>query len=569
MALLVRHIGILFTVLIICTIQAIVAEDVDAEVQIPSDALPECAGPGSKECATSNSDMEGAWLIQTKNAVGKVTTRRSHASQTQSAEADSEVPWVGAERTAEMEVALTVAMFGLFCAAWAFVHKSQFEFLSLAPFVAEFVGTYFLVFTVGCAVINGEGTWRALAIASVLMVMIYNTSAISGGHLNPAVSLALFVADKMSLRTMLYYWAVQVLGGICAGFSYCALFTPSVVNVYPKDEHSWLHAGLVEVIYTCTLAFVVLNVAAVDEKAGNWYYALSIGFTVVAGGYAAGAISGAVFNPAVALGLDLSSYKMGITYGFVWVVFELFGGALAGLLFKVVRKKDEDGRPTTAAKATSEFLGAFVLTITVLLNIIVNTTGAHALSAAAALMAMIYSLGDVSGAHFNPAVTLACYLRGVIQPTQAAIYVAMQITAAVFCGFLSTLFYDSPQKGFPELTPKKDFSDLGAAFVEMMFTTILAYTVLATATCSTTNQYYGLAIGFCVTVGGFAGGPVSGGELNPAVSIGVACASRGLGLSPRFMTLLMFILWELSGGILADILFRVTHIQEYDTEKIG
>mmetsp|Transcript_64888 Transcript_64888/g.119396 ORF Transcript_64888/g.119396 Transcript_64888/m.119396 type:complete len:572 (-) Transcript_64888:88-1803(-) len=571
MVILFRHIGILLPMLIICTARALAAEDVAAEVQIPSDAPPECVG---QACADKNSDTEAAWLIQTKSGVGKVVTRRSSASKTQSVEASQSVEAIGGFRTPGQEVALTLAAFSLFCAAWWAVAKSEADLSSYAPYVAEFVGTYALVFTVGCSVLTGdqEGTWNALAIASVLMVMVYNTGAISGGHLNPAVSLALFVADKMSWGTMLCYWAAQVLGGICAGFSYTLLMSHTGVNVYPKDEHCWTHAGIVEVIYTCTLAFVVLNVAAVEEKAGNWYFGLSIGFTVVAGGYAAGAISGAAFNPAVALGLDLSSYKVGIGYGFVWTLFELVGGVLAGLLFKAVRRKEEGGivgKPTTAAKALSEFLGTFVLTLTVLLNIIVNSTGSTALSAAAALMAMIYALGDVSGAHFNPAVTLAIYLRGVIEPGQAVIYVAMQAGAAVCAGFLSTIFYDSPEKGFPELVPKMGYSDVGAGVIEMFFTTILAYTVLSTATCKTANQYFGLAIGFCVTVGGFAGGAVSGGELNPAVSIGVACASQSLGLSPLPMTMLVFIVFELSGGILADTLFRLTHCKEFETEKIG
>merc|ERR1719420_1635743 len=106
------------------------------------------------------------------------------------------------------------------------------------------------------------------------------------------------------------YTAVQVLGGICAGFSYFALFK-NVFNLAPGAGFGWWEAMLVEVLYTFMLCFVVLNVAATKATSGNQYYGLAIGFVIVAGGYAGGGVSGGAFNPAVAFGIDVASAMKG------------------------------------------------------------------------------------------------------------------------------------------------------------------------------------------------------------------------------------------------------------------
>merc|ERR1719274_280129 len=113
------------------------------------------------------------------------------------------------------------------------------------------------------------------------------------------------------------YIAVQILGGILAGFSYVGMFTKSV-NVAPAPGCGWWEAGLAEVLYTFMLCFVVLNVATASKNAGNQFFGLAIGFVIIAGGYAAGGISGGAFNPAVALGIDVSSAGLGFGWGFAY-----------------------------------------------------------------------------------------------------------------------------------------------------------------------------------------------------------------------------------------------------------
>lgn len=515
--------------------------------------------------STSADIFDETGLLQTRldvNRNGAGTEPQNQTKDSKEARDAKEARLHDQQAASIRQLVITLVAFVSLSIAWNVKSWLCCDPRSLAPYVAEFIGTYALVFTIGCAVITGTETWSILAIASVLMAMIYSTGSVSGGNLNPAVSLALYMAGKadMTLGKMLRYWIVQIVAGICAGKTYCALLSSAnkTVAVAPGDGLWPWHGGLVEIVYTCMLAFVVLNVAMVDDKAGNSYYGLSIGFTIVAGGYAAGGISGAAFNPAVALGLQISSGSK-ISYGFMWSAFELGGGVLAALLFKLVRSQNANGKPTLISKLISEFLGTFFLVFTVALNLLTNSAGSTALSAAAALMSMIYALGDVSGAHFNPAVTVACYLRGAIPFPDPHRYMAMQLIAAACAGVLSTVFYDIPPQGVPHLVAGSGYSALGAGFIELMFTTILAYTVLSTATLRESNQNFGLAIGFCVVAGGFAGGAVSGGELNPAVSLGIVLASRGTGAAGSLMTLVIFVIWELSGGILAAILFHLTH----------
>merc|ERR1719487_2396106 len=114
----------------------------------------------------------------------------------------------------------------------------------------------------------------------------------------------------------------------------------------PSPGFAWWQAGLAETLYTFMLCFVVLNCAASNKNGcgtGQQFYGLAIGFVIIAGGYAAGVISGGCFNPAVALGLDVSSLGLGFGWGLLYVVYELAGAALAAALFRVVRPDDFGG----------------------------------------------------------------------------------------------------------------------------------------------------------------------------------------------------------------------------------
>merc|ERR1719454_593915 len=207
------------------------------------------------------------------------------------------------------------------------------------------------------------------------------------------------------------FWASQLAGGITAGVTATMVFGPFKGNFGPAGDFTWVEAGAVEVLYTFMLCFVVLRVAVAEVNSDySEYFPIAIGFVVVAGGYAGGGISGGAFNPAVAFGLDVASAHLGFKYCLVYTLFEFVGAALAVAVHMTVDSR-KDTEPTLAKKAISEFVGTYFLVLTVYLNV-TGASPAGGLSIAASLMCMIYALGGVSGANFNPAVTLALLITG-------------------------------------------------------------------------------------------------------------------------------------------------------------
>merc|ERR1719408_63587 len=267
--------------------------------------------------------------------------------------------------------------------------------------------------------------------------MIYALGKSSGANFNPAVSLALGLSGKLPGMEVVIYAGVQIFAGISAGLCYTIMFGESF-NLSPVKGHSWWQAGLAEVLYTFMLCFVVLNVATSKKHGGvDQFYGLAIGFVIVAGAYSGGSVSMGCFNPAVAFGIDVSSAYHGVKYCFMYTFFELVGAVLAATLFKVCRGEQEenaDADPSITAKLVSEFLGTFMLVLTVGLNVL-SGSAAGAFSIAASPMCMIFALGTCSGAHFNPAVTAAIIASGrnKCTPKDGALYMVVQLSGGV-CG---------------------------------------------------------------------------------------------------------------------------------------
>jgi len=431
-----------------------------------------------------------------------------------------------------------------------------------SKYVAEFVGTFLLVFTVGCNVSKGDSIMAGTSIACVLMVSIYALGGVSGANFNPAVSLALACSDQLPWLTAGIYMVVQLIAGICAGLSYLAFYGDSF-NLAPAGDYGAMQAGMAELLYTFMLCFVVLNVAC-SVKSGNCpnqFYGLAIGFVIVAGAYGAGNISGGCFNPAVAFGIDVSSAQKGFGWSFVYLVFEMIGAALASGLHRVVRPQ-EYGLPigSIASNLTSEFLGTFFLVLTVGLNV-THQSPAGAFSIAASLMCMIYALGNVSGAHFNPAVTVAIFLAGRGKAgglAKAGMYMGVQTLGGIMAGLC---YAGLTGTAFP-LGPSGKFGWGQAAYAEFMFTFVLCFVVLSVATTRIPSKdMFGLAIGSCVTVGGCAIGAVSGGSLNPAVSFGIDTADLVTGGS--FSNCITYSAFEFSGAAVAALVFYASHPSEY------
>jgi aquaporin Z len=204
-------------------------------------------------------------------------------------------------------------------------------------YLYEFIGTFFLVFTVGMTVLgpNSAGDLAPLAIGSALAVMVFAGGHVSGGHYNPAVSLAVFLRRKLSLEDLWKYWIVQLAAGIIAG--YLAIYYKGYPT-QPMTPPDALKAFLAEFLFTFALCYVVLNVAIAKATKGNSFYGWAIGFTVLVGAYAVGPISGAAFNPAVALGVTIMQLSMWSNL-WIFLVANLLGGACAALVFKAAEKR--------------------------------------------------------------------------------------------------------------------------------------------------------------------------------------------------------------------------------------
>jgi len=476
---------------------------------------------------------------------------------------------------------------------------------AMRPFIAEFIGTFFFAFASRTLCSVGDALWNAIAIGCMLTICVYVFGSGSvegpaaGGHLNPAVSLASLLAGKEPPMKVMFSIVVQCSGGLLAGRLSSEVFPKHVapmVGAQPSFAGT-ISPCLVEAAFTSALCFVVLNVCysrrnnPADDQ--NHFFALAIGLLVVAGGYAAGDISGACFNPAVALSLEATSSSVSWTRStYNYIISEGIGAVIAAMLFRACRPEEDlenvDGYDIKLrVKVLSEFVGTFVLTLTVGLCVVLKSP-ATPLAAAAALTCMIYTLWDVSGAHFNPAVTVAVFLsdRGKCPAPRAMAYIIVQVIAGILAGFVvASVHYVGPYHS--EDFCLKPLQRVGAGgvmegywlpalFAELLFTFLLAFTVLAVATVrplpigmvlTRQNFPFGFAIGACVTAGGFAASKASGGELNPAVAVAISvnCAID-VGLWSPLPACGSFALLEAAGGVLAAFVFRLTHPGEFGSK---
>lgn len=205
----------------------------------------------------------------------------------------------------------------------------------MAIFLTEFVGTFFLVLTIGLSVLGGSPL-APLAIGAMLMVMVYMGGHVSGAHYNPAVTLGVALAGKIEFAKILPYWLSQFAGALAAAAVVRAILGQTFAPA-PGAGASPLGAYLVEVLFTFALTLVVLNVAASASTKGNPFYGLAIGFTVMAAAFAGGGISGGAFNPAVGVGPTVvHALAGGGGYGHLplYLIGPLLGGALAAAMFR-------------------------------------------------------------------------------------------------------------------------------------------------------------------------------------------------------------------------------------------
>lgn len=506
----------------------------------------------------------------------------------------------------------------------------------VSRFAAEFIGTFMLVFTVclnnttknlGTELAEALGIFGPLSIACVLMVLVYALGSISGAHLNPAVTVACYFQEAISLKEGTAYIIIQSVAGMLAGLSTILLdgyADSSAGNVVgPRTPAFAIGAPVVEFVYTFMLCFVVLNVAVAQKTKGNNFYGLAIGFVVIAGGYGGGYVSGGAFNPAVTLGVNFMGFnpQHGMLHFFYVPIYcgvQLAGGFLAPTALHIVRPEtklpEKDSTFPAITKFfhtveekfdpddTSEFIGAFFIALGITLNGIAasdNKAGnpGAALSVGAHLVCMNFALGDISGGLFNPAVTLAYLGRfhgtgcGVgkekiqdfkTSPKEGIKYLLCQVLGALAGMGVTILIWLAsgsfpiaaigPQPtGLPEplnLTNSTDnpafHTNTQAFFAETFGTFLFCYVVICVSTTFTPlKEFKALVVGCAYIAGGYAFGPLSGGILNPAITIAACIVNASAVTNPRVP--LLFVFGELFGGALACAVFKfLTHPHEYE-----
>ena len=206
---------------------------------------------------------------------------------------------------------------------------------------------------------------------------------------------------------------------------------------------------------------------------------------------------------------------------------------------------------TMQQKLTTEFIGTFFLSLTICTAAVYGSAGDYApFGIAATLMVMIYAGGHISGAHYNPAVTVSIYLRGACEKDEVLPYIASQVIAAISAAIVveSLLFPDA-------LSP--EMADLGtdAVVAELLFTFALAYVILNVATTESTsgNGYYGAAIALVVLAGAITVGSISLASFNPAVTSALIVSGK-LALADSWMHFVP----QFVGAIMATYVYKST-----------
>ena len=200
-----------------------------------------------------------------------------------------------------------------------------------------------------------------------------------------------------------------------------------------------------------------------------------------------------------------------------------------------------------------EFIGTFFLVLTICMAVIGGAGDFAPIAIGFSLMCMIFAGGHISGAHYNPAVTLGVFIRGKCDKADVPAYIIAQLLAAVAAVFLANMMLGG------KVATMGSISVVPAFLAEFLGTFALVYVILNVATSQGTegNSFYGLAIGCTVTFCAYALGPVSGGAFNPAVAVGACLA----GLA-SWSTIGVIIGGNIAGGVAAAFVFKTVNPSE-------
>src|SRR3982750_515948 len=223
----------------------------------------------------------------------------------------------------------------------------------MSRYLAEFVGTFVLVFAgCGSAVLAGDKIGFlgvSLAFGLALLAMAYTVGHVSGCHINPAVTLGLFITKKMERRYLLGYWAAQVLGAIVAaacllaiakgtpnGYDAVALgFAANGYDVHSPGHYGLMAAALTEIILTFFLVLTVIG--ATDLKAPVGFAGIPIGFVLVLIHLVGIPVTNTSVNPARSIGPALFVGGWALEQLWLFILAPLFGAAVAAAVYRTIQ----------------------------------------------------------------------------------------------------------------------------------------------------------------------------------------------------------------------------------------
>jgi aquaporin Z len=222
----------------------------------------------------------------------------------------------------------------------------------LTPFIMEFIGTFFLTASISFNLINflrSDSVFEmqaALGIGTCLVAVVYAGGHLSGAHYNPSITISVWVSRRNKITTLdaAIYIVVQIFAAFLAGMFQWAILSETF-RITPASNVALLGAVVVEWFWTFLLDFVVLQTATTKPQAGNSFFGIAIGFTVLSGICSAGYVSGGALNPAILLGLNFSdAIAHGditrLEYTWIYLIGGVLGGLSAGGLFHLTNRDE-------------------------------------------------------------------------------------------------------------------------------------------------------------------------------------------------------------------------------------
>lgn len=216
-------------------------------------------------------------------------------------------------------------------------------------FIAEFIGTLVLVlFGCGAAVLGGEAAGLAgigqlgiaLAFGSAIVAMAYGIGPISGCHVNPAVSLGVFVAGRMSARDMVVYWVAQFAGALAGAAILMVLAKEGAASGLGRNgwgpgylgEYSMQAALIFEIVFTAIFVIVILGVTG--DKGQGAFAGLAIGITLAVIHIVGIQVTGVSVNPARSFGPAVLVGGEALSQLWLFIVAPALGATAGALLYR-------------------------------------------------------------------------------------------------------------------------------------------------------------------------------------------------------------------------------------------